>query len=250
MKALIVGLYLLFPIILSAQYQRVAGISITYGLAATKIPVQWRKEPVKGKVEPIFVNELTPLIRRLEPSLRKYPEHILKESLSEILLVRHLIFFEHYYPGTYTHNRIWLALADSVKCWSPEFLESVFHREFSSILLNNYPRYFNRTEWENLLPEGMEWQQADYFSFDSAQLAIEPEWLALGFLNAWAASSLENDFNALSARLFSGSKEFWHWVDEYPVLRKKVLLSVQFYFSLDNRFTEAYFRSLNAKKGE
>jgi hypothetical protein len=247
MKALIIGFYLLLPSILSAQSQRVAGISLIYGPEATKIPVQWRKEPIKGTVEPIPVSEIYPLVKRLESCIRKYPEHILKENLSEILLVRHLIFFKHYYPGTYTHNRIWLAIADSLKNWSPEFLESVFHRELSSILLNNYPRYFNGTEWEKLLPEGVEWEQADYFTLDSAQLALEPEWLALGFLNAWAASSLENDFNAISARLFSGDKEFWHWVEEYPILRKKVLLSVQFYFSIDTRFTESYFRAIVSK---
>lgn len=235
------------PFFLIAQSQKISGIPILYGEMATKIPVQWRKEPVKGLVNPIGVNELSPIFKKLESGLRKYPENILKENLESIQLVRHLIFFEKYYPGTYSHNRIWLAKYNLNKPWTPEFLESVMHREISSILLNNYPRYFNQYEWECLLPEGMEWQNTEHFNPDSLNLSIEPEWLDQGFLNAWAASSVENDFNAISARLFSGEREFWNLVNEYPILRKKVLLSLQFYHSLDNKFTESYFKSLVGK---
>lgn len=235
------------PLFLIAQSQKISGVSINYGEIATKIPVQWRKEPIKGQVNPISVSEISPIIKKIEIGLKKYPEHILKENLAGIQLVRNLIFFEKYYPGTYTHNRIWLAKQNLNQSWTPQFLESVLHREISSILLNNYPRYFNQYEWECLLPVGMEWQTPEHFNPDSLNLNIDSEWLDKGFLNAWASSSLENDFNAISARLFSGEKEFWTLVNKYPILHKKVLLSLQFYHSLDQKFTESYFRSLVGK---
>lgn len=230
-----------------AQTQKISGVSINYGEMATKIPVQWRKEPIKGQVNPISISEISPISKKIEIGLKKYPEHLLKENLAGIQLVRHLIFFDKYYPGTYTHNRIWLARESQTDPWSLEFLEGVLHREISSILLNNYGRYLNQYEWECLLPEGTNWQAGQNFNPDPINLEIDPHWLSNGFLNAWAASSLENDFNAISARLFTGEKEFWSFVNEYPILRKKVLLSLQFYHSLDKKFTESYFRSLVRK---
>lgn len=232
------------------QQARIAGIPIQYGETASKLPVQWRREPVKGKVVPAEESELGPVLQKLESCLKKYPDYLLRENLAGIQLVRHLIFFEQYYPGTYTHNRIWLARSNAGLTWSPEFLESVFHREMSSILFHNYSRYFNAVEWDNLLPVGMRWTNSYYFNPDSVQLGIDPAWLEKGFLNAWAATSMENDFNAFSARLFSGTRDFWILSDRYPLIRKKVLLCLQFYHSLDRKFTETYFKSLAVKSAE
>lgn len=231
----------------SGQQVKIVGVPVLYGEAVSKLPVQWRREPVKGKVVPAEQSEVGPILKKLESGMKKYPDYLLRENLAGVQLVHQLIFFEQFYPGTYTHNRIWLALANGNRNWTPEFLESVFHQEMSSILFHNYSRYFNASEWNNLVPEGMKWANSYYFNPDSVQLGIDPAWLERGFLNAWAATSMENDFNAFSARLFSGTRDFWTLTDRYPLIRKKVLLCLQFYHSLDRKFTEAYFKSLAVK---
>jgi hypothetical protein len=65
-----------------------------------------------------------------------------------------------------------------------------------------------------------------------------------GFLNKYAQSAFEEDFNVFSQNLFCGSETFWGVVDSFPRIRKKATLIIGFYNQLDPRFTESYFRSL------
>lgn len=240
--------FLLLFHVLSAQPQKISGVPILMGTEASVLPVQWRKEPVKGQAIPADEKACREILDQLKKTLSQYPTHILRENLAGIQLVQNLIFFGKYYPGTYTHNRIWIALENPKKKWTPGFSAEVFHREFSSILLNNYSRYFQQKEWESLLPSGYQYPGTQIFDPDSIDLQADAAWMQYGFMNAWAASSLENDFNAIAAILFGLDSEFWQNTEKYPLLMKKMLLTLAFYRSLDPIFTENYFRSLMKAK--
>jgi hypothetical protein len=232
-----------FPIGLIAQVHKISGIPVVYGVSAVSIPVQWRKEPVRGNATSLSLSQVEPFWGVMEGVFKKYPDYLLKENLAGVHLVGELSFYGRNFPGTYMHDRIWISLTGD-PLWDHAFLEGVFHREMSSILLNNYSRYFNYLEWENLYPRRLDPKAIMQYHPDSIYLGIDPDLVKEGFLNTWATTSLENDFNAISARLFGGERLFWQLTDQHALLRKKVLLAIQFYHSLDKRFTEAYFKGM------
>jgi len=240
-------LWLVMASIFYLQAQKISGVSVITGEKASVLPVQWRKEPISGQASPAGKEQCRFLLEMLEKEMKKYPAYILKENINSVQLVYTLEFFGKNYPGTYTRNRIWLAVESGSGKFGSPFMASVFHRELSSILLNNYGRYFQEPAWRELLPEGFQYSETPFFDPDSIDLRADPKWMAKGFINAWAASSLENDFNSLASRLLGSDKDFWLYIESYPVLMKKMLLCLSFYRSLDSVFTETYFRNLRKK---
>jgi hypothetical protein len=66
-----------------------------------------------------------------------------------------------------------------------------------------------------------------------------------GFISAYAETSQEDDFNCVVQHLFDG--EWPSNIDEYPQLKKKFEIAMEFYHKLDAQFDTHFFESLRTK---
>lgn len=122
-----------------------------------------------------------------------------------------------------------------------------FHHELAHSLFASYNEFFSEEAWLEILPDGFEycpgsghlWNIEGCDKYD--KWSNEKRW-ENGFLAPYAISSLHEDFAVTAESLFSGYS--WDIIDEYPQLREKVNLVLDFYHSIDPIFTEEYFREI------
>jgi hypothetical protein len=148
--------------------------------------------------------------------------------------------------GTYTDDTIYIVDGGTALGYTDHFIERAFHEEYSSILFRRYQNYFDAYGWKELNPPDFSYYGSGYDAIKEGHAALDydPDLLFDGFINQYATSEIENDFNAIASRLMSGEAEFWQAFDEYPGIRDKALLVMDFYQKINPIFTEDYFRSL------
>lgn len=125
--------------------------------------------------------------------------------------------------------------------FTDEYLEKTFHHEFSSILLRNYPEYFDEKLWteQNSIHYGKGGVQAIKKGNDSQK--FDSLMHLQGFLHQYAVSDMENDFNSFAENLFLPEKGFRDAVIRYVRLTNKLAIIMAFYHSIDKNFTLEYF---------
>ena len=61
-----------------------------------------------------------------------------------------------------------------------------------------------------------------------------------GFMSTYGKTEFENDFNEYAAMIFTHPHKFKKIMDQYPRVRGKFLLFLEFYHKIDPIFTEEY----------
>ncbi len=61
-----------------------------------------------------------------------------------------------------------------------------------------------------------------------------------GFMNTYAQTTFENDFNEYARIIFINPQEFKKIMNQYPRVRGKFLIWLDFYHKIDPIFTEEY----------
>lgn len=118
-----------------------------------------------------------------------------------------------------------------------QYLNKFFIHEYSSFLLIWNYDLFPEDEWNKINPIGSEYSKVDFFNFNE-ELPREN-----GFLINYSMSERENDFNIIAQHLFEGEpkfldSEFWPIAEEYPKIKQKVDIVIDFYQKIDPVFTE------------
>jgi hypothetical protein len=176
----------------------------------------------------------------------EHPPDLIKKTLTRVYIVDSMKHYGASIGGTYTNDTVYVVNGGIASGYSDHFIERAFHEEYSSILLRVYQSDFNTYDWEKINPPSFRYYGSGYDAIREGHAALDydPDLLSDGFINEYAASEIENDFNAIASRLMSGEGEFWQAFDEYPRIREKALLITDFYQRIDPMFTEEYFRSL------
>ena len=73
---------------------------------------------------------------------------------------------------------------------------------------------------------------------------LDPNLNRLGFINEYSMSSIENDFNEFAEDLFLPENGFKEVVENYPKIRKKRKLIINFYNKLNKSMNEEYFNTI------
>lgn len=218
-----------------------SGIKIIWG--DINFPTKWLYSPINAFYAPIEEKEKKRFIPILLKAMRKYPIHVLKKNLKCIYIAGYLNFYGVRYGGTNSNECLYLANEGTGKGYTDIYLEQLFHHEFSSILLRNYPKFFDSKEWLNYtkyeFKEGA--TGADAIRNGTNKLDFDEELCQKGILYQYALSNVENDFNSYAENLFCPKKEFWRIVEQYPNVKQKLYIIVDFYSQVHKQFNMDYF---------
>jgi len=181
----------------------------------------------------------------LERGIKKYPKKLLKENVTKIFVMDRLTFHGIYVGGSYAIKTLYITNQGISEGYSDLYVESLFHRELSSVLLLNLPEYFDKTKWLGINDEKFSYGTGGVEEIRNKKSSekFDATLNSQGFLNEYAMSSYENDFNSIVGCLFIGDYRFWEIVAKYPKIEMKLNVVIDFYAKLDPIFTKEYFLS-------
>jgi len=213
-------------------------------------PEAWYSERISARAESLNPDEYNRSLDVVDAALSKYPDSVLKSDLDAIYILHSLEFFGAAYGGTYTNGVVYLSNKGERFSYSDEYIEKVFHAEFSSVLFNAYQKRFQKDKWAAVNSEDFEYGSGGMQALREGKSSevFEAELNGQGFLNQYALSSLENDFNSVVKNIFCPGDTFWELTDSQPRLAAKRQLVIDFYHSIHPSFDEAFFRSLQAEE--
>ena len=222
------------------------GVVISFDASDNIFPRRWHRNKIKARVISLPQADRNRIIASLEKAFSKYPANILHKYLKTVFVLKKLEFFGLPYGGTYSKNNIYISSDDSLSTGTDFFVESIFHHEFSSILLKNYKCRFDENAWKLLNPHDFVYGKGGIsaISDGTSSMVFDANLNKLGFLNKYSQSSIEEDINVFSQNLFCGNKSFWEIVDKFDIIRAKTHLIIEFYNIINPVFTESYFRNL------
>lgn len=212
-------------------------------------PPSWLTKEIAASGEELAAEEIERTARVVAAAARKYPAEVLAANLGTVYVLRRLAYFGVEAGGTNSRRDIYLANDGVGLGFTDLALENAFHAEFSSILLRNFPKYLDTAAWTKANPPGFAYlgNGVEAIKDAKAGLVTTEASLAEGFVYEYSKSSLENDFNSLAKRLFTGDAGFWGAAGQYPALLEKSDLAVKFYQRLHPSFTPGYFLTLADK---
>lgn len=191
------------------------------------------------KLKPINHLVLARYPQIIGKALQKCPDRVIREYLDAIYFAKTIGRDGISYSGTcgyffwsvYLVNNGWKSDAHS---------ESTFHHEFSSILLSRNGMFFN--PWLDQNPEDFKY----LYEINKNKLDVKIMGKGTesdyedGFITDYGRTTFENDFNEYAAMIFTYPKEFRKIMNQYPRVRGKFLVWLDFYHKIDPIFTEEY----------
>jgi hypothetical protein len=198
--------------------------------------------PIKGsKVEAIRHRVLLRYPKLLKQALRKYPIKVVKEYLNAIYFAGTIEYDGFEYAGTYDPFRKILYLVDHG--WKPDdMVEEVIHHEFGSLLIKGHSMFLN--PWFEQNPDNFEYiceKNEDCLKiYKQSSIEGRKKDYEDGFMNSYAQTNFENDFNEYSGMIFTYLQKFKEIMAQYPRVRGKFLVWLKFYQEIDPVFTEEY----------
>ncbi len=218
------------------------GVEIIFSANGTIFPDSWYSPEINAKAVSLEQAEYERSIELINQVLLMYPESVIRLNLQKIYILKSIEFYGVQFGGTNSSDALYLTNDGIDLGYTDRYFKQLFHAEFSSILFRNYPQYFNKVQWESLNPETFEYGQGEVEVLD-ASLNLEEfniELNTIGFLNEYATSSLENDFNSFAKNIFEPLAEFRQLLSDFYLLQKKAELLIQFYEQIDPYFSNHF----------
>lgn len=209
-------------------------------------PSHWYDGEIRGRFKEVNENRRSKLEDIINEELEKYPKEVILKNLENIYILKNLSFYGYDYGGTYAFKDIYLSSGLNDLNYDNDSIRRSFHHEFSSILLNNYRRYFNSNEWMKV--------NAEYNYYGSGigalksgltSLDLSSYYFQKGFLTQYSTASMEEDFNVFAENMFMGKERFWYAVDNYEKINEKYKIMIEFFSSINPKLNDDYFRNLN-----
>jgi Putative zinc-binding metallo-peptidase len=221
------------------------GIKIVYKIDENFAPMLVTGKRAKlDKLEPINPLVLSRYPHILEKALQKYPDRVIRKYLNAIYFCKSIESEGIKSSGTYGYF-LWTVYLVNNGWKSDDYSESTFHHEFSSILLKRLGFYLN--PWLEQNPESFKYlyetnkNKADVQITGKGTKADYED----GFITDYGRTTFENDFNEYAAMIFTNPHEFKKIMNQYPRVRGKFLIWINFYHKIDPIFTEEYLLGRN-----
>jgi hypothetical protein len=218
---------------------------ILFNITDETFPDSWKTKEINPKAELLDSTEINRSIRIVKFAFTKYSEDILSKNLTKVYVFKSIEFFNQKFGGTNSTDAVYITNNGIIKGYTDTIVEKIFHHEFSSILLRNFPKNINIKLWSknNLICYGDGGVNALINNTDGTE--FDEILCRQGFLYQYATSDFENDFNSFAENLFCGDKTFWQLVKKYEPLQNKLKLIIDFYNKIDNKYTIEYFEELS-----
>jgi len=222
-----------------------SGVKILFPENTGIFPHQWTGKKVSPSIQPLPPEESIRLEDLLTFAFSKYPRSVLNANLHKVYVVKSMTFYGLRYGGTNYQHTVYLTDDTDNPWFSDEYIEQVFHHEFSSILLRGFRDYFDKSKWLALNPPSFRYGKggADAIQQGVASMTLDPETIKQGFLSQYSTASIEEDINVFAQNLFAGDREFWRVFELNETIREKTRILISFYHRINPAFTESYFRS-------
>lgn len=216
-------------------------IEILYTTDASMFPESWRIGDINGKALELDSSEYERTTQIIQTALSKYPPGFAKNYLKKIYVVAWLEFYGVPYGGTNTDGIIYIANNGEDNGYTNKFIEQTFHHEFSSILLNAHPEFFDKNNW--LKNNYFEYGEGGVNAIKQSEssMILSEHYATMGALCQYGTSALEEDFNTFAEQLFCGSDLFWDFSEKYTLIAEKTNIIINFYHQLHPNFTKEYF---------
>lgn len=173
----------------------------------------------------------------IEAALRQYPPGFVTKFIKAVFICDDLRAQGERAGGTVGTG--WI-LMSAREAYGPQGLRQmgflVLHHELSSLVMRADPLTWS--QWAAFAPAGWHyWEQPA----DALRHAGMPDpSLDTGFLNAYGATNLENDFNMYAEGMFENPQYVARLAQEHPLIRKKLDLVMQTYIAVDPAFAEIF----------
>jgi hypothetical protein len=112
------------------------------------------------------------------------------------------------------------------------------HHELSSFVLLADPGTY--AQWAEFAPAGWNFVEDSGGSLRRASDPAPP--LEMGFLSAYGATNLENDFNLYAETMFTEPTRLAGLAQQYPLIRRKLDFVIAKYVAIDPRFVDLFHR--------
>ncbi len=211
----------------------ISGISVHFGYSAAVLPyTNEEMRPQVSQVSPAAVGWLT-------EQIGLYPPGFLHKHIKDIYLFGRIQVWGFDYGATYDRSgKIYQAFDAEL---NQSQTSANFHAEISSVL---YHKFHNLVSKVGLKYEDRPFTEQDVHR---TNFSTEPDatLAAKGYLNHYAMSSAEEDFNSIAGALFSGDDTAWTFAKTYSAFRTKFRKVTEFYGLIDSRFTPGFFPRLH-----
>ncbi|MCH8978142.1 MAG: hypothetical protein IH945_02730 [Armatimonadetes bacterium] len=222
------------------------GIPIRFDVTDAMFPPSWHGGKVRATAVGVDEAEVDRSLQLVDTAMAKYPAGLLRENLEAVFFVKEMRFYGLKYGGTNSRDTVYIANRGVRQGFTDRYVLSTFHHELSSILLRNHASKFDAEAWRSANRDGFRYRSSGMESLKdgTADTKYDHRFHVDGFLNQYATSSLEEDFNTFAEALFIGDRRFWEIVDRFPRVERKADAILAFYGALDPGFTEEHFRDL------
>ena len=218
------------------------GIKIVYEINEEFSPIRNGGVRVRfTKVKKIEPRVLSKYPQILAMAFKKYPTKVIKNNINAIYFAKEMEYNGLQYGGTYDSFRRIIFLANDGEQTDDRSI-AIFHHELSSLLLDRYGFLIN--PWFNQNPKNFKYRSDTNGSWKNAyngtSIVGTISDYEKGFLNSYSQTNFENDFNEYSRLVFSYPQKFKKIMNQYPRVRGKFLVFLEFYHKIDPIFTEEY----------
>jgi hypothetical protein len=228
------------------------GIKIVYEIgndffSALENPPIPAGPPRYSKVEPIRHRVLLRYPALLQKAFDKYPIEVIRKYLNAIYFVNDIDANGLKFGGTYDPFRKIIYLVDNGGKNDDQAIRT-FHHEFSSMLLKSHSFWVD--PWTNHHPKDFKYLLEIYKSWKALEQEVDiskegtEQDYEKGFMRIYGQTNFEDDFNEYSAMIFTYPDKFKKIMYQYPRVRGKFKIWLEFYQKIDPIFTEKYLFGL------
>lgn len=192
-----------------------------------------------SKVTPIRHRVLKNYPEILQTAFKKYPVEVIKKYLKTIQLAAEIDDGIVKYGGTIDPFRKIVYLADK-GTKSDDLVINNFHHEFSTLLMTSHSFYVNL--WTDHNPAGFEYFYDKYDDWTTMEKHRDKvtDFYEKGMVSNYGLTNFSNDFSEYSAMILTYPQKFKTVMNQYPRIRGKFLIWLEFYQKIDPIFTETH----------
>jgi hypothetical protein len=226
---------------------RDTGIKLWIKTHDKMFPESWCDDEINPQASSLKLGELKRSLKIVFKAMDKYPTEFLKKNLKEVYILHHISFYGVEYGGTNSNDNLYITNQGRINGYTDEYIEQLFHAEFSSIILRNYADDDYDSDWCRINSTGFRYGDGGVTEIKTGNAGLDYsiEFFKNGFLYEYAMSGSENDFNSIAKNLFCPVEDFWNLYGTYVKLSKKINLTIKLYNSADTTFNLIYFRNIN-----
>jgi len=173
----------------------------------------------------------------IEAALEQYPRGFVAKLIKAVFICGELRMQGEYAAGTV--GPAWVIIAARSE-YGPQGLHDLafvtLHHELSSLVLRVDPLTWSK--WVQFAPVGRQYAEQPGEALRAGRLPDPP--LDTGFLNAYGATNLENDFNMYAEEMFSNPGEVIRLARKYSLIRRKLNLVMETYATIDPEFRNIF----------